>query len=340
MTSQNQANTELDTYFPRNDTGKVDIDAAYADFEMQISATLDELAPGANAGKRKAILQAACGTAELRPLFDKNPADFWAKKIAAFIVKIDKNPKTAQPTKEAEEEVGDETDYVSPEESTVKTEPQPTPAQQVNANLDNLAEAPFSATVKVWHKQYNVEVLLTVRSSMVSDGVKRLETVLDTLLGDGGRYASSRTPNEAPSTADRRVGPTNAPPTVPPGSALPQNTPAPAPSPVKSFDPDVQQTGGIQHAEINQIEKVTAKDGKVEIDLYPVLEDGKQAQYAMFYLKSDADKELVYALVNVDAMQLATRYDFPATVDYELSKKLNSKGNPYRNIRAIHPKAK
>ncbi len=217
----------------------------------------------------------------------------------------------------------------------MQTEPAPKPIAPVT-NLDNLAEAPFSATVKIWHKQYNVEVLLTVRSTTVNDGMKRLETTLDHALGEGGKYAANRPANPAPSTAERRVSADNAPaqvPSAPPAQAAVQ-------SPVRSYDPDAAKpdTGPLT-VKIFQIEKVFADDGRVQINLYKPLPNGGEAKWPEFYLKSDADLEEVYKFMDVEKMQPKQRYAFNATVEYVLSTKLNSKGNPYKNLRRIVPDA-
>src|SRR5579864_1255990 len=326
MATKTKPNSELDEYFPRegaaNDAPVYDMEAELAKFSAELNAALDELLPNnVNLGKRKAMMVGAWGTSELSVLFEKNTAEHYIGLLNAFIAKVEKRAQEAAKPASKTEPAKTETAPLAESASD--------PQGQVDkpVNLDKLAEAPFSATVKIYHKVYGVEVLLTVRSNAVQDGIKRLETTLDWALGENGKYSANRSnAPEQPSMANRRV-------TGQEPAAAPKQTEASAP--VRSFDPDADNKPKteILHQKVIEIEKVAAQDGKIQINLYV---PGKP-KFPEFYLKSDADKEEVWKHINVDAMELAKRYAFKATVDYVLSNKLNSKGNPYKNLRAIRP---
>lgn len=332
------AQSELDQYFPSEDHVRADdtvdwnhepdpdqVDEDDLDIESYtalLRVALDELMPGASAQKRKGIIKGAFTTDVMDVIFDKYSIEEARAKLKSFVENVEKKAGATVATKPEPAKA------VAISNPPTITDPQPIAPV---ADLTNLAEAPFSATVKIWHKVYGVEVLLTVRSSTVSDGIRRLDTMMDKLLGEKGAYQAQRQQVDAPSTANRRISADNAPPQ--------QSGPKPASAPVRSFDPDEgNKAGQVLHFESTHIEKVLTPKGKVEIRFYAPQPSGREPKYAELYVNLDSQLEEVYKHVDVEAMTLATRYDYPATIDYTLSKNKTQKGNPYKDLVAVHPK--
>lgn len=356
MTTKTKPASELDEFFegdgptsPHDDSSDATYDYGkeLAAFNAEIKQALDELLPNASSQKRKAVLKAACSTDQLPVLFEKEEASFWIGKLNSFIANVEK--KAAETGKATSKKIkdmqdaGNEQSLIDDRDRYIRdlkqdkkadapltksaspaSEPQDKPDEMTAVDNTPLPEAKFVAWFDAFDEM-GLKVSFTVRATRVSEGLKELASLKQYVFANG--YSASRAQVDPPSTANRRIGAEQT-------ANAPKQSGASAP--VRSFDPDADnkpKSGEVLHEKVIEIEKVMAQDGKLQINLYAP----DKPKYPVFYFKSDADKEEVWKHIDVDAMQLATRYTFKATVDYVLSTKLNSRGNPYKNLRAIHP---
>jgi hypothetical protein len=147
--------------------------------------------------------------------------------------------------------------------------------------------------------------------------------------------------------------------TVPPvgnAPAIPSSAPAnvpPPPPPPSSFVPSVPGVPNVpgtpaavgekkefvlpNPAHVNKITVVPAADGRATVNFFL-----PNAQYATFYLSNRPVGEIISTLSRTGAwtpqhFSLATEYNVNFSVVWALSEKLNSKGNPYKNIVEVNP---
>lgn len=263
--------------------------------------------------------------------------DVAKQNITGYVVrKINQEGSTPMPTQPAQAPMAPPDAVYDPEDDV----PGPLPEQlQTGVQPPSAEEASTNFFWKLPGQTMTFELQTTVRGApsapQIMMHVQSVLAAIRTVVANGGKAKFDHPP-----AATTAASPTTQPaPPLPLGTPapLPPGTPAPPPAPPT---PQTPQPGPkpVQVLQCIKIKIVPRTDGKSEIHFF-----GQGAQYPNLKLIREIP-ELVEFMSPMGQgawldqhMRAPGEYQYPCKVQWCESDKLNSKGNPYKNVVGIAP---